>query len=231
MAKSIRHKKRMSGEGSETPPAMSWKFLPAVLIVLAGLWAFYPALSGEWLWDDGSLVARNALVHDPAGLWKIWFEPSRLIDYFPLKVSVEWLEWHLWQNQTFGYHLTNIVLHILSALLIWRLFGKLGMRLAWLGGLIFAVHPVTVESVAWISELKNTLSLPPLLLAMGAWVDYEEKGNRKDYFLALGLFLVAMLCKTSMVMFPMVILLFDWWKRGRIGWKDLKASLPFFVNR
>jgi len=95
--------------------------------------------------------------------------------------------------------------------------------------LIFAVHPVTVESVAWISELKNTLSLPPLLLAMGAWVDYEERGSRKDYFLALGLFLVAMLCKTSMVMFPIVILLFDWWKRGRIGWKDLKASLPFFV--
>jgi len=208
-----------------------WKpFLLRVLVIIAaGLWAFWPAVHGDWIWDDDLLVAKNALVHDPAGLWKIWFEPNRLVDFFPLKVSVEWLEWQLWQNNTFGYHLTNIILHIFNALLIWRLFSKLGLHLAWLGGLIFVVHPVTVESVAWISELKNTLSLPPLLLAMCAFIDYEDHGGWRNYFLALGLFLVAMLCKTTVVMFPVVILLYIWWKRGQIGMRDLKFNIPFFV--
>jgi hypothetical protein len=79
-------------------------------------------------------------------------------------------------------------LHIVGALLVWRLLSKFGLRLAWLGGLIFAIHPVQVESVAWIAELKNTLSLPPFLLAMCAWIDYEERGKKRDYFLALGFF-------------------------------------------
>jgi Flp pilus assembly protein TadD len=186
-------------------------------------------LHGDWLWDDDILVTENALVHDPSGLWKIWFDPGSMIDYQPLKMSVSWLQWQFLGNDTLGYHLTNIVLHILSALLVWRLLGKFSLRLAWLGGLLFAVHPVQVESVAWIAELKNTLSLPPFLLAMCAWIDYEEHGKRRDFFLALGLFLAAMLCKTTMVMFPVVILLYDWWKRGRIGWHDAKTSAPFFV--
>jgi tetratricopeptide (TPR) repeat protein len=106
---------------------------------------------------------------------------------------------------------------------------KFDLRLAWLGGLIFAIHPIQVESVAWIAELKNTLSLPPFLLAMCAWIDFDARGKRRDYFLALGFFLVAMLCKPTMAMFPVVILLFAWWKRGRIGWRDARVSAPFFV--
>ena len=112
---------------------------------------------------------------------------------------------------------------------MWRLLGKLGVRLAWLGGLLFAIHPVLVESVAWIAELKNTLSLPPFLVAMCAWIDYDEHGKWTQYCLALGLFLVAMLCKPTMVMFPVVILLYAWWRRRRIGVQDLKASVPFFA--
>jgi tetratricopeptide (TPR) repeat protein len=170
------------------------------------------------------------MVHDPSGLWKIWLLRSDIPDVnFPLKVSVIWLQWQLWGADTLGYHLTNVFLHILSALLVWRLFSKFGLRLAWLGGLILAIHPVQVESVAWISELKNTLSLPPLLLAMCAWIDFEDHGKKRDYFLAFGLFLAAMLCKPTMVMFPLVILLYAWWKRGRIGWNDVKAGAPFFV--
>jgi len=208
-----------------------WKcfLLQVMVIVVLGLWVFWPALHGDWLWDDALLISKNPLVHDPDGLWKIWFEPNRLMDYFPLKVSVEWLEWHLWGNDTFNYHLTTLILHLVGALLVWRLFSKLGLRLAWLGGLIFAIHPVVVESVAWISEIKNTLSLPPLLWAMCALIDYDERGSRRDYFLALGLFLAAMLCKTTVVMLPVVILLYAWWKRGRIGWSDVKVSLPFFA--
>jgi hypothetical protein len=209
----------------------NWKLplLRALLIVAAGFWIYWPVLHGDWLWDDDTLISKNELVHDPNGLWYAWFEPSNLIDYFPLTVSLEWLEWQIWPNDTFCYHLTNIILHVCSALLVWRLLSKFGLRLAWLGGLLFAIHPVQVESVAWMAELKNTLSMPPFLLAMCAWIDYDRRGKLEDYFLALGLFLVAMLCKTTMIMFPVIILLYAWWRRDRIKWADLKASAPFFV--
>jgi tetratricopeptide (TPR) repeat protein len=223
-----------AAEGKETPPnkspAVPWPtILQALVIAAAVLWIYWPALHGDWLSDDALLVTDNTLVHDPSGLWKIWFEPGRLVDFQPFTVSVVWLQWQLLGNHTMGYHLTNVFLHMFSALLAWRLLSKFHLSLAWLGGLIFAVHPVQVESVAWIAELKNTLSLPPFLLAMCAWIDYEEHGKSKDYWLALGLFLAAMLCKPTMVMFPVVILLYGWWKRGRIGWHEAKASAPFFV--
>jgi tetratricopeptide (TPR) repeat protein len=203
--------------------------LQALVIAAAALWIYWPVLHGDWLWDDGADITDNPITRSPTGLWSIWFVPGSQIDYYPVKASVQWLQWHLWRIDTLGYHLTNVLLHIVGALLVWRLLSKFGLRLAWLGGLIFAIHPVQVESVAWIAELKNTLSLPPFLLAMCAWIDFDEHGKSKDYFLALGLFLVAMLCKTTMVMFPMVILLYAWWKRGRIVWRDARISAPFFL--
>ena len=185
------------------------------MIAGACLLIYWPALRGDWLWDDDTLVTKNALIADPSGLWKIWFAPRSMIDFQPIEVSVVWIEWRLWGNQTAGHHALNLLLHFINALLIWRLLGRFKIRLAWLGGLLFAVHPQMVESVAWIAELEDTLSLPPFLLAMTAWVDYEDRGRRRDYLLALGLFLVAILCKATMVMFPVVILLYAWWKRGR----------------
>ena len=209
----------------------NWKvlLLRALLIVAAGFWIFSPALHGDWLMDDDLYLTQNALLNDPARLWKIWFAPGSLIEYYPIEASAQAIQWHLWRYDTLGYHLTNLVLHAASALLLWRLLGKFGLRLAWLGGFLFVIHPAVVESVAWISELKNTLSLPFFLLSMCAWIDYEERGRSRDYFLALDFFLIAMLCKVSMALFPLVILLYAWWKRGRIGWSDLKASAPFFA--
>jgi len=203
--------------------------LRVALIVLAGFLIYWPALDGGWIWDDHLLITNNPLMADPYGLAKIWFQPGSLFDYFPLKVTVEWIECHLWGDQVFGYHLVTLLLHLTGALLVWKLLARLGLREAWIGGLIFTVHPVMVESVAWISELKNTLSLPPLLLAMCVWINYDEHRTRRDYFLALGLFVAAMLCKTTVVMFPVVILLYAWWKRGRIGWKDCERTVPFFA--
>ena len=185
--------------------------------------------NGGWLIDDSLYLPHNPLLRDPARLWKIWFAPGSFIEYYPLEETVQWAQWRLWGNQTCGYHVTNVGLHIINALLVWRLLDKFGLKLAWLGGLIFIVHPAAVESVAWISELKNTLSLPPFLLAMCAWIDYEEQKRPRDYFLALGLFLAAMLCKISMATFPFVILLYAWWKRERIGWGEIRAAMPFFM--
>lgn len=209
----------------------NWRLLllRATLIIVAGFWVFSPALHGDWLMDDPFYLTQNALLGDPARLWKIWFAPGSLIEYYPLEASLQALQWHLWHEKTLGYHVTNVILHLLGALLVWRLLDKFGLRLAWLGGLLFAVHPAVVESVAWIAEFKNVLSLPPFLLSMCCWIDYEEHRRPRDYALALALFLVAMLCKISMALFPFVILLYAWWKRGRIGRHDLMAATPFLL--
>jgi tetratricopeptide (TPR) repeat protein len=207
-----------------------WKLWLKIAVIAAAVFAIYqPVIHGDWLWDDDVDITANSITQSPTGLWKIWFEPGSQDDYYPIKASVQWLEWKFWHNHTLGYHLTNILLHLVCALLVWQVLGKFKLRFAWLGGLIFAVHPVNVESVAWIAELKNTLSLAPFLLAMGDFIDYDEQGRRGDYLRALGFFLLAMLTKTTMVMFPVVILLYAWWKRGRVGWTDLKVSAPFFA--
>jgi tetratricopeptide (TPR) repeat protein len=202
--------------------------LKVALLLLAGWFVYSPAMHGSWLWDDQAEISQNPEILDPAGYWKIWVQSANT-DFFPLKSTVIWLQWRLWQDHTLGYHLTTVGLHLLSAFLLWRLFRKLGLRLAWFGALLFVVHPIMVGSVAWIAELKNTLSLPPLLLAASAYVDFDERRQWRYLALSACLFLAAMLCKTSVVMFPVVLLLYGWWKRGRISWGDWKASGVFFA--
>jgi tetratricopeptide (TPR) repeat protein len=204
------------------------EFCQGLIIVLVGIWITFPALQGLRIRDDNFYLDAS-LLNNPAHLWNTWFRPGSFIEYYPITETVQWLQWKLWGDHMSGYHLTNLVLHVVNAILVWRLFRKFELSLAWLGGLLFLVHPAQVESVAWISELKNTLSLTPFLLSMMAWVDFEEKREVRDYLLALGLFTVAMLCKITMVPFPVIILLYAWWKRGRIDWNDLKASAPFFL--
>jgi len=239
MAKRPHKKKKSPRNRSETSApspdnakafVLDWKLIAqAGLIILAGLWVFSPALRGNWLWDDGWYVPGNPLLNSTAGLGKLWLTPGSWVEYYPIEETVLWLQWNLWHNETLGYHLTTLSLHLANALMVWHLLAKLGLRFGWLGGLFFAIHPVQVESVAYMVELKNTLSLQPFLWAMCFWIDYESGHRPRDYLCALGLFLVAMLCKISMAPFPVVILLYSWWKRGRIGWNDLKASAPFFL--
>jgi tetratricopeptide (TPR) repeat protein len=202
--------------------------LQAAAILFAGIWIYSPAFHGAKLWDDYIDFPETRLAFNLSGLAKVW---TGGIDhnYYPLRTTVEWIQWLLWGENTLGNHLTNVGLHVLSALLFWRLLGRLGVRQAWLGGLLFAVHPLAVESVAWMTEIKNTLSLPLLLLAMIAFVSYDGKKSARKLILSLVCFLAAMLCKSSVVMFPVVLLLYCWWKRRRIGAADVRASAAFFV--
>ncbi len=202
--------------------------LRSLLIVLVAGWVYGPCLHGTWVWDDGLEVAQNAALREPGGWWRAWVHPEGM-DYFPLKASVQWAEWQVWGSNPLGYHLVNLGLHVLSALLVWRLLAALEVGGAFLGGLLFAVHPVAVESVAWISELKNTLSLPPLLLASIAIVAFNRSGSRAVWLWALACFAAALACKTSVVMFPFAILLFVWWRRGRVSLRDLAKAAPFFA--
>ena len=199
-----------------------------ILILLAGWWVYQPALHGGWLWDDLVDVVQNPVIHDPAGWWKIWLAPVGW-HFFPLKSTVQWAQWQSWQHHTTGYHVTNLALHLAGAFLLWRVLSRLGVRNGWLGALLFTVHPLAVESVAWIAELKNTLSLPLLLLAALAWLDYDEAGRERDLVRSIIFFAAAMLAKTSVVMFPVVLLFHGAWRHGRLGRRTLLGSLPFFA--
>ncbi len=204
-------------------------FARVAVLALAVWWIYAPALHGDWLWDDNSEITTNRELRDPAGWWHAWVAPAGP-DYFPLKTDVQWLQWRAWGGaSTLGYHLANVALHLASALLAWRILRRLGLRFAWLGGLLFAVHPIAVESVAWIAELKNALSLPLLLLAFDAWLDFEERAVRSAYVRAWLWFLAALLSKSSVVMFPVVLGLLAWWKRGRISRLDAVRLAPFYL--
>jgi len=215
------------GSPAARPRALRALLAAAALIVLGAV-VLRPALAGGWLWDDEREVTENRILTDPAGLAKIWFAPAGP-DYFPLKSTAQWLEWRAWGAHPAGYHAVSLALHLASALLVWRVLRRLGARWGWIGGLIFALHPLAVESVAWAAELKNTLSLPLLLLAIDAWLDWDEARRPAAYARALFLFLAAMLAKSSVVMLPVVLLLHAWWKRGRIAARDVAAAAPFFA--
>jgi len=199
-----------------------------LIILLAGLLIYAPVFHAGWLWDDDQEITASAVLPDPNGLVKIWAGNAGA-DYLPLKTTVQWLFFRaIGTNQT-GWHLLNISLHLACALLVWKVFARLGIREAWLGGLLFCIHPILAESVAWVSELKNTLSLFFLLFSMLAYLTFDQRKQESGYWWAIVLYIMAILCKGSVVMYPFVLLLYCWWKRGRIDLHDILRSVPFFV--
>jgi len=202
--------------------------LKVAVIVIACLWIYSPVFQGEWLWDDDYLITENPVVQSPGGLWQIWFAPTTA-DYFPLTMSALWVLWKFFGLDSTGYHVVSTLLHALGACLVWALLRVAAIRGAWLAGLIFSVHPIAVESVAWVSELKNTFSLPFFLVAAVFFIRFEDTGRRGFYWASLGFFLAAMLAKSSVVMLPVAMLLYIWWRRDRIAWRDLWNAAPFFL--
>ncbi|MEO6847300.1 MAG: tetratricopeptide repeat protein [Chthoniobacterales bacterium] len=223
--------KKLSPKAKDTPPklqAPSCKtLLQGSILVITVLIVFSPVFRSAWFWDDVKLVTDNLTLRSLQGLWDIWFTKP-VTDYWPISWSFLWLEWQLWGLQPLGFHICNLALHLLSAFLIWRLFKKLGFRWGWVGALLFAIHPLTVESTVWISEIKNTLSLPFFLLSFTDYIESDGSKGGRHYIRSILFFLVAMLCKTSVVMLPIVLLLYCWWKRNRISQKDILKTAPYF---
>ncbi len=151
------------------------------------------------------------------------------LDYLPLTSSVFWLQWRLWGSEATGYHVVNILLHAANAVLLWLLLKRLKVPGAYLACLVFAVHPVNVASVAWVSELKNTLSMFFFVLAVLAFLRFQRRCRWQEYVLCLAMFLLALLSKASVVMLPVVLLLCAWWQRRRIALRDVLLAGPFFV--
>jgi Dolichyl-phosphate-mannose-protein mannosyltransferase len=133
--------------------------------------------------------------------------------YLPLKSTVLWLVYQVFGARTWPYHVLNVGVHAANAVVLWRVLRRLSIPGAWLAGLVFLVHPTHVESVAWVSECKNTLSLLFALLSVLAWFRYEEDQRGRSYVTPLGLFVCGLLCKTTVVILPVVLLLCTWWQQ------------------
>jgi protein O-mannosyl-transferase len=181
------------------------------------------------LWDDAAHVTRPEL-RNLHGLWRIWFDLGATQQYYPLLHSAFWVEHLAWGDAVAGYHLVNVALHALSACLVVGIARRLRLPGAWFAGFLFALHPLCVESVAWISEQKSALSGVFYLASGLVYLDFDESRRRSRYAVALGLFVLALLCKTVTATLPGALLVVLWWRRGRLEWKrDVRPFVPWLV--
>ncbi len=201
--------------------------LGSALIVLTFV-AYLPALRCGFIWDDDDHLTANPAMTAPHGLRMIWSSPA-VSRYYPLTLTTFWFERRAWGLNPLPYHLVNIALHAINGLLFFFVLCRLRVPGALLAALVWLLHPVNVESVAWITELKNTQSGFFFFLALLCFLRFEENERPRWYALALLCGLAAMLSKTSTVVFPVVLLLCAWWQRGRWHREDVMRIVPFFA--
>lgn len=228
-------------------PLRAWG--AGIALVTLVVLAYLTAIPGQFLWDDDLHITANATIVGPLGLKEIW--TTSAANYFPLVLTNFWAQHALWGLNPMPYHLVTLGFHALCALLLWRVLARLSVPGAWLGAALWALHPVQVESVAWICELKNTQSCFFFLLAIWFYVRWLEVGQGFSlpsdvgghaegvlkprpafghlYALALFCAVLAILSKPSTVMLPPVLGLIAWWRRGRLTWRDAAMLAPFFA--
>jgi tetratricopeptide (TPR) repeat protein len=225
------------------PTSDDWRrrLVPAAALLVLIAAAYWPALHGGFLFDDDTILTKNPLVHAADGLQRIWFT-TQAIDYWPVTNTSFWLEWRLWGLNPAGYHVTNVVLHAFNALLLWAILRQIGVPGAFWGAALFALHPVNVQSVAWIAQRKNTLALLWCLLSIAAFLKTRRVNGSpaprsrlhafrydKFYWLSLAAFVLAMLSKGSVAVVPAVFLILLWWRNGVLTKRDVLSMVPFVV--
>jgi protein O-mannosyl-transferase len=210
-------------------PTVWWRrgWFLSLLVVGCTVLAYLPATKCGYIWDDDHYVTGNPLLAMPDGLKRIWFSFDSPSQYFPLTYTVLRAEYALWGLNPAGYHWLNILLHATNALLLWRLLLRLRIPGAWFGAMLWALHPVQVESVAWIAELKNVLMGLFFLLALRFWLEcIEAEGKRcwRFYAASLVCYALALLAKTTACTLPAALLLVVWLKQkavARLRWLQM----------
>ena len=202
--------------------------LGAIVLVLLTVFVYIPGMQADFIWDDNLLLTHNRMMRADDGIYRFWFTTDAP-DYLPLTWSTLWLEWRWWGEEATGYHVTNTVMHAIGVLLLWAVLRRLRIPGAWLAALIFAIHPVNVASVTWISERKNVLSIIFYLLSIFFYLQFDRQRSVQAYVLAAAMFALALLSKASVVMLPVVLLCCVWWRRRRLSLRDVAWVAPFLV--
>ncbi len=188
-------------------------------------------LWGGFVWDDSILIDAKP-VQDVSGLWQIWFSPSAIEGeghYWPLVYTTFWLEHKLWGFDPTVYHIVNVLLHLGNTLLVWHLMRRLLVPGAWVVAAVFAVHPLHVESVAWVIERKDVLSGLFYLASVLVWMRFVEQSRRGWYVCSLVLYASGLLSKSIVLTLPVALLIWHWWQQGRVTSTDLLRLVPFGV--
>lgn len=203
-----------------------------MVIVAAVVFAYQPAWNAGYIWDDDFYVTKNRLLTAADGWWRIWFTFDAPSQYFPLTYSTFRIEQALWGFAPAGYHMTNILLHAGSALLLWSLLRKLNVSAAWFAAALWALHPVQVESVAWVTERKNVLMALFFLASLTAWVRLLDEGGKRAWRWfagALASYLLALAAKTTACTLPAALVLILWWKREPLTLRRWLQIAPFVL--
>ncbi len=222
----------------ETRGSIGAIVLPVLLITVSAIAAHATSANATFLWDDDVNLTGNTHLRDVAGLSRLWFDVGATNMYAPLTFTTLWAQFQLWALHPAGYHIVNIAFHALNSVLVWLLLRRLLPAGALLAGAVFAVHPITVESVAWITELRNVQSAALYLLCLLAYVRFAALDGEPPlvgrhraigYASVLLLFASALLSKPSGIALPLVIVLIAWWKRGRVAREDLAIAAPMLA--
>lgn len=203
-------------------------WLLALALIVITFLVYAPAWNGQPIWDDEVHITTPEL-RSLNGLARIWTDPAATPQYYPVLGTIFWIEYALWHAWPLPYHLVNISLHVFAALLLLRIFRRLEVPGAWLAVAVFALHPVQVESVAWISELKNVLSAVFGFLAVLAYLRFDSERKVRWYLVALVWFVLGLMTKSVIAMLPLALLIALWWKRGRLEWRRDRPFVPFFL--
>jgi tetratricopeptide (TPR) repeat protein len=213
----------------------SWRgraLIFAVILAAMTIFAYRPAWNGGFLWDDDDYIINNELLTAANGWQRIWFSLDSPSQYFPFTYSTFRIEHALWGLNTTGYHWVNLLLHVANALLVWAVLAKLKVPGSWLAAAIFALHPVQVETVAWITERKNVLMGLFFLLTLLAWIQFADEQTRRRwifYCLALVFYALALAAKTTACTLPAALLLILWLQKNPITVRRLIEIVPFAV--
>ena len=202
--------------------------LPGALgLCLCVLLAYWGAWTLGFVWDDDAFLTANPLIHAPDGLYRFWCT-TQAPDYWPVTSSSLWLEWRLWGMNAAGYHATNLILHAVECILLWRVLARLGIPGAFVAAVLFAIHPVNVESVAWIAQRKNLMAMLFYLASLYGFIRAEDGRSRPWAWASLAAFALALLSKGSVATLPAVLGLVLWW-RGALTVRSLVRLLPFLA--
>lgn len=212
-------------------------FLKITLIIALIFTAYIHTIQSDFIWDDNDYITANPHLKTVNGLKNIWFKPGSTVQYYPLLFTFFWGQYQLWGFDVVGYHLFNIFIHIINVLLIWYLLTYLNVKGAFYAALIFAVHPVHVETVVWITELKNLLSTTFYLIALWTYMRFipihpqqiSDKKKKLFYGFSFIFYVCALLTKTVTCSLPVVILLILYWKHQKIKKQDILSVTPYFV--